>query len=273
MQYKTEGRHQSIDGVHPEFKHSGIMKWVAFISFSLLSILNLNAQLSVDQTLSTCYGQTAFGLAKSRGLYQNTMVVGNHFQYGIGRSTSIGLGIVPLGFGEGTKPLGLGVFHTLNISQVLYESKTEAIKIGAFGATDYLPIWYPYPGLVGGYLLYSRKFNDFNMATVGYSFMGSYIYIPWSNLVSFNYKKSLPTKQIGVEIGGVIRWSGVYDDNPDWGWADRNFRLSLLVSKKLRKNNSLFFGVTGWAHYEWDPRNYGWFFPAAWPVIGYTKHL
>ena len=50
-------------------------------------------------------------------------------------------------------------------------------------------------------------------------------------------------------------------------------QAKLFHQKKLQKNNSLFFGVTGWAHYEWDPRNYGWFFPAAWPVIRYTKHL
>lgn len=249
------------------------MKKIVFIGFAFANIFRLSAQLSVDQTLSTCYGQTAFGLAKSRGLYQNTMVVGNHFQYGIGRSTSIGGGIVPLGFGEGTGVYGVGVFHTFNISQVLYQSKSEAIKIGAFGASDYLPLWYPYPGLAGAFALYSRKFDDRNMATLGYSFMGSYLYIPWSNLVSFNYKRALPNKQLGVEIGAVFRWSGVYSAFQDYGWADRNFRLSLLLSKKLQKNNSLFFGITGWAHYEWEPAYFDEYFNAAWPVIGYTKHF
>jgi hypothetical protein len=239
-----------------------------FIGFALANIFKLSAQLSVDQTLSTCYGQTAFGLAKSRGLYQNTMVVGNHLQYGIGRSTSIGVGI-EIGPGEGT-----GVYHSLNISQVLFESKKEALKIGAFGASDYLPVWYPYPSIIGSYALYSRKFDDWNMATFGYSFIGSFVlHPPWSNLVSFNYKRALPNKQLGVEIGAVIRWSGVYSSFQDYGWADRNFRLSLLLTKKLKKNNSLFVGITGWAHYDWDPAYFDEYFNAAWPVVGYTKHL
>ena len=107
---------------------TGTMKGIFFVSFLFINLFILKAQLSVDQTLATCYGQSAFKLAKFRGLYQNTLIGDNHLQVGITPSASIGVGIMPYY----NKQIGVQIFNSFNISQVLYKTKGRGCKNWCF---------------------------------------------------------------------------------------------------------------------------------------------
>ena len=74
------------------------MKNLILALISLGSILDGRAQLAPSQHFTTAYGQTAFTLPKGAKLYQNTMLLGNHVQFGLTNTTSIGIGACPIYF-------------------------------------------------------------------------------------------------------------------------------------------------------------------------------
>jgi hypothetical protein len=243
-----------------------------FVLTLLCSILDGRAQLAKSQHFSTAYGQTAFALPKGARLYQNTMLLGNHLEYGLTRSTSIGIGACPFYF----RQTGFQVFSAVNVSHAFNFNEREALRIGAIGGLGFAPKYADATDFGGLFALYSRKITDFDLATIGYGYYGSSIYYPpYMHQFSLNYKHAFKSSRLGVEVGAVVGWSESNWGFEDWGtiWRVVNFTPTLLITKKYGSYNSLFFGVSGWNHSEWTPNDGSGDFGFMWPVFGCSNYF
>lgn len=212
----------------------------------------VRAQLNLSQQYSTGFGQTAFALPKGAKLHQNLCILGNHLEYGIMNTTSIGLGVIPMYF----KQTGIQFFSAINLCQTFKFNEREFLKLSAIGGFNYSP---RFPGLndYGGLIaVYSRRFSRNDLSTISYGyFVSSIYYPPFANQVSINFKHAFNNTRIGVEVSAGFSWSHSDWGLPEWGtiWHIYHVRPALIITKKFGENNSLFFGVSGIKHSAYTP--------------------
>ncbi|MEY2752705.1 MAG: hypothetical protein RLZZ570_651 [Bacteroidota bacterium] len=212
----------------------------------------VRAQLNLSQQYSTGFGQTALALPKGAKLHQNLWILGNHLEYGITNTTSIGLGVMPLYF----KQTGIQFFSAINLGQTFKFNEREFLKLSAIGGFSYSP---RFPGLndYGGLMAsYSRKFSSYDLSTISYGyFVSSIYYPPFAHQVSINFKHAFKNTRIGVEVSAGFGWSNSNWGLPEWGtiWHIYHARPALIITKKFGENNSLFFGALGINHSAYTP--------------------
>jgi hypothetical protein len=249
-----------------------MMKTVILTLISLGSILDGRAQLAPSQHFTTTYGQTAFTLPKGAKLYQNTMLLGNHVQFGLTNTTSIGIGACPIYF----KQTGFQVFSAVNVSHAFNFNEREALRVGAIGGIGYAPNDASTSDFGGLFALYSRKITDFDLATLGYGYYGSSIYYPpHLHQFSLNYKRAFKNSRLGLEVGAVVGWSQSNWGFEDWGtiWRVVNWRPTLVLTKKFDGGNSVFLGISGLTYAEWTPSDGSDNYRLMWPTFGYSRYF
>jgi hypothetical protein len=249
-----------------------MMKNVILTLILLCSILDGRAQLAPSQHFTTAYGQTAFALPKGAKLYQNTMLLGNHLQFGLTNSTSIGVGACPIYF----KQVGFQVFSAVNVSHAFKFNEREALRVGAIGGIGYAPKEASASDFGGLFALYSRKITDFDLATLGYGYYGSSIYYPpHLHQFSLNYKRAFKNSRLGLEVGAVVGWSQSNWGFEDWGtiWRVVNWRPNLVLTKKFDSGNSVFLGISGLTYAEWTPSDVSGNYRLMWPTFGYSRYF
>lgn len=240
--------------------------------FILCSVGEGCAQVAISQHFSTAFGQTAFSLPKAAKLYQNTLFVGNHIEYGITNSTSIGIGVCPVYL----KQTGFQIFNAVNISQTFKFTEHEALRLGAVGGLGFAPKYAELTDFGGLYALYSRKISEYDLITVGYGYFGSSTYFPpYLHQVNLNHKHAFKNSRLGVEVGAAVGWSQSNWGFEDWGtiWRVFNFRPTLVLTKKFDTGNSVFLGISGLKYADWAPSSVNGDYGFIWPSFGYSRYF